>query len=278
MRHHYIPQWLLRNFQDRSGKIYGFRKSDPARGIFTTTPKNLMVEKNFYTLRGDSEPDRQRAEKEYSRRETFAKPVADKIIAAARSNAWPRLTLRERMSIQLFHLDTWRRTPDVAAEKRENMGPFDLDAFLESYRKERNLNADDIAFIREHVLDPDTRKVIDHDARIRASAGPPTQDVFWYLADMGLGIARIANPGKSFVIGSYALAFARYRGEEHFWLPISHDVAVEPYGNAGTEYLVELNDDCVRSINEASFRESSIVAARSKRLLRSLAGRFGYTL
>lgn len=128
MRHHYIPQWLLRNIQDRSGKIYGFRKSDPARG-FTTTPKNLMVEKNFYTLRSESEPDRQRAEKEFSRRETLAKPVADKVIAAARSNAWPRLTLRERLFIQLFHVDTWRRTPDVAAEKRKNKGPFDLDAF-----------------------------------------------------------------------------------------------------------------------------------------------------
>ena len=278
MRHHYIPQWLLRNIQDSNGKIHGFRKANPARGIFTTTPKNLMVENDFYTLLGESGPARQMAEEEYSRRETLAKPVADKIISAARNNARPGLTFRERLIIQLFHCDTWRRTPDVAAEKRELNGPFDLDAFLESYGKERNLNDDDIAFARDHILDPDTRQVIDHDARVRASAGPPTPDVFGYLADMGLGIARIAKPNKSFVIGSYALAFARYRGENHFWLPISHDVAVEPYGFAGTETLVELNDDCVRSINEASFLESSIVAARSEQLLRSLAGRFGYTL
>ena len=39
MRHHYIPQWLLRNMQDSSGKIYGFRKAVPVQGIFTTTPK-----------------------------------------------------------------------------------------------------------------------------------------------------------------------------------------------------------------------------------------------
>ena len=43
MRHHYIPQWLLRNFRDSNGKIYGFVKSNPAGGVFATTPKKLMV-------------------------------------------------------------------------------------------------------------------------------------------------------------------------------------------------------------------------------------------
>lgn len=240
MRHHYIPQWLLRNFLDSRRKIYGFRKADPARGIFTTTPKNLMIENNFYTLRGESGLARQRAEKEYSRRETLAKPVADKIIVAARNNARPRLTLKERLFIHFFHVDILRRTPDVAAEKKENKGPFDLDAFLESYGKERNLNAHDIAFARNHILDPDTLKVIDHDACVRAAAGPLTPDVFGYLLDMGLRIARIAKPSKSFVIGSYALAFTSYRGANHFWLPISHDVAIEPYGFAGTETLAHV--------------------------------------
>ena len=84
MRHHYIPQWLLRYFRDSNGKIHGFVKSDPAGGVFTTTSKKLMVKKDFYTLLGGSWPDRQAAEKEYSRREALMKPVADKIIFAAR--------------------------------------------------------------------------------------------------------------------------------------------------------------------------------------------------
>ena len=166
----------------------------------------------------------------------------------------------------------------IAAETDGLTGPFDHDALLEWYGKERNPNARGVARARDLLHDPDTQETVDHDARVMAASGPPAPDVFKYLADMGLGIARIANPGKNFVIGSYALAFASYRGENHLWLPISHDVAVEPYGIAGTETLVELNDDCVMSINETSFRESSIVAARSQLLLRSLASRFGHSL
>ena len=66
-------------------------------------------------------------------------------------------------------------------------------------------------------------------------------------------------------------------GENHFWLLISHDVAVQPYGHAAMETLVELVDDRdIRAIDEASFRKSSIIAARSAQLLRSLANGFGY--
>ncbi len=118
-----------------------------------------------HTLRGESGPARQKAEEEYSRRETLAKPVADKIIAAARNNARPGLTLRERLFIHLFHCDTWRRTPDVAAEKDRRMGPFDHDAFLEWYGKERNLNARGIAFARDLLNDPGTQKIINRSQR-----------------------------------------------------------------------------------------------------------------
>ena len=277
MRHHYVPQWLLRNFRDSNGKIYGFVKSNPAGGVFATTPKKLMVEKDLYTLLGESVPDRQAAEKEYSRREALMKPVADKIILAVRNNAQPRLTLRERLFCHFFHYGTWVRTPDLAAEKDAALGPFDNDAFLDWYGKEHNLDAHDMAIARAFLHDPDNERVTDHDSHVMAVTSPPAPGLNEYLAVMGLRIARIAKPRKSFVIGSYALAFAKYRGENHFWLPISHDVAVQPYGRAGTETLVELVDDRdIRAINEASFRESSIIAARSAQLLRSLANGLGY--
>ena len=118
MRQHYIPQWLLRNFLDSNGKIYGFVTSNPDGGVFATAPKKLMVEKDLYTLRGESWPDEQAAEKEFSRREDLMKPVADKIILAARNNALPRLTLRERLFCLYFHHGTWARTRYIAAASR----------------------------------------------------------------------------------------------------------------------------------------------------------------
>ena len=252
-------------------------KSNPARGVFATTPKNLMVETDLYTLFGESGQARQTVEEGFSRFEAGTKPVAEKIITAARNNAPPRLTLEEKAICHLFHYSMFVRTPDIAVEMEEDIGPPDIDAFLEWYRKERNLDAHDMAIAREFLHDPDHQKVSDHDSHVMAIAAPPTPDVIADLAASGIRIARIAKPNKSFVVGSYALALARYRGKSHAWLPISHDVTVEPYGTAGTETLVELTrDDDIRAINEASFRRSSVIAARSARLLRSLANRHGY--
>ena len=202
MRHHYIPQWLLRNFLDSSGKIYGFVKSNPARGVFATTPKNLMVEKDLYTLLGESGPAGQAVEQGISGHEAQAKAVADTIITAVRNNAPPRLTPEERSICHHLHYWTWVHTPDIAAEKDEHMEPFDGDAFLEWYGKERNLDAHDMAIAREFLHDPDHQKVVDHDSHVRAVAAPPTLDVIADLEARGIRIARVARPKKSFVIGS----------------------------------------------------------------------------
>ena len=137
MRHHYIPQWLLRNFRDSSGKIYGFVKSNLARGVFATTPKNLMVEKNLYTLLGESGPARQAVETWFSGHEAREKTVAEKIITSARNNTPPRLTYEEKSICHHLHYRTSVRTPDISAEMEEDIGPFDIDAFLEYYSKEK---------------------------------------------------------------------------------------------------------------------------------------------
>lgn len=131
---------------------------------------------------------------------------------------------------------------------------------------------------RKALQDPDNQKVSDHDSHVIAIASPPTPGIIADLEASGIRIARISKPNKSFVIGSYALALASYRGDSHAWLPISYDVAVEPSGPAaGTEILVELKqDDDIRAVNEASFRKSNIVAARSEVILRSLTNGFGY--
>ena len=271
MRHHYIPQWLLRNFLDSSGKIYGFVKSNPSGGVFATTPKKLMVKKDLYALLGESGPARQAVEGRFSKKERREKEVADKIITAARNNAPPRLTPEERSICHCLHYGMWARTLDNMAENDEHKEPWDIGGFLERYAKELNLNVHDMEVARKSLHDEDYQKVTDHDANVRAAAARPTPVVIEALEGCGIRIARISKPNKSFVIGSYALAPARYRGEGHVWLPISHDVAVEP-SPGGTETLVKLTrDHDIRAINEASFRQSSIVAARSEQLLRSLA-------
>ena len=237
-----------------------------------------MVEKNLYSLHGESGPDRQSVEKWFSSHEARAKPVADKIIAAARCNELPRLTPEEKLICNVLHYLTWVRTPDIASEKKKELGPFDIDAFIEHYSKENNLNAHDMEVARNYLSDSDRQKVTDHNASITAIVSPPKPEICRILETRGLSIARISKLNKSFVIGSYALALVKHRGENHAWLPISHDVAVQP-GRLWKDELVELTQDyIIRAINEASFRKSSIVVARSEQLLLSLASGLGFAL
>ena len=59
--------------------------------------------------------------------------------------------------------------------------------------------------------------------------------------------------------------------ETELWFPIAPDVAVSPWGKAMTETLFEFAGNDVRRVNETIFKHSTIIAARSEALLRSLA-------
>ena len=274
MRHHYIPKWLLRNFLDSGGKIYGFVKSNPSGGVFPATPNDLMVQGNLYALTRPSGSVTQEIEEWLSGHDARSKLVTTKIIDAARNNMQPRLTPEEKTFFLQFYLLIWRRTPD--AEAKNLPGP-DIDAFVDSWAEEHDLDADEKEAARQRLHDPDNQKIMTHNAQAMASVHPPSAEVIELFESRGLKVARISRPNKSFVIGSYPVARVNHHREAHIWLPIAHDVAVTPFGPPESIALVELaKDRDIRAINEASFRQSSIVAARSKQLLHSLANGLGY--
>jgi hypothetical protein len=99
------------------------------------------------------------------------------------------------------------------------------------------------------------------------------------LKQKGLGIATVRKRGKSFVIGSLPVVKLTYPGREHLadpsvevWLPIAFDVAVSPAPiPSGSELLLEIDDPVVRSINGATFKQSTTIAGRSEELISSLA-------
>ncbi|RWN09484.1 MAG: hypothetical protein EOR94_29765 [Mesorhizobium sp.] len=96
------------------------------------------------------------------------------------------------------------------------------------------------------------------------------------LASRGLAIARIANPGSSFVIGS--LPIVRLQDGKRTlddpgveaWLPIAHDVAVSPGGAANQEIFADIDNQNVDLLNQYVFRQSTEIAGRSRELLSSL--------
>ena len=75
-----------------------------------------------------------------------------------------------------------------------------------------------------------------------------------------------------FVIGSCGTALIAPQQKNdplaRLWFPISYDVAITLTPFPDKEFLYPLNRTEVQRLNNASFQESPIIAARSKRHLR----------
>jgi len=97
------------------------------------------------------------------------------------------------------------------------------------------------------------------------------------LGNKGLGVARVMSAKKSFIIGSFPILKLTNDNRAHLsdptvevWLPIAHDIAITPFFTKGKEKLVSIDDRNIRKLNEAITRQSTIIAGRSEKLIRSL--------
>lgn len=265
---------LLRRFCDGSGKLWYYNKRAPHLGVASGTPQALFFEKHFYTLDEGGVKDTS-LESYFAQLEGAANAVIEKICLAARAGKPPKLTSDEKRDWDLFFYFQWKRTPDSISS---TMSKADFETSL----------AESIAYFEEHVrpltekerelaMSEAGRKRIRENARVKA-IGDPGSEVQTVLNNMGIGIAVIRKPNKSFIIGSNPIAKLTPPGETRLgqpdveaWLPIAADVAVCPVPGKDKEIVMTLDDDrWLRGFNAAILRESTLIAGRSEALVSSL--------
>lgn len=275
-RHHFVAQMLSRRFTDDSGRLYFFDKRRPEKGVLYSKPINVFVEGELYTqYHTDGQKDVS-VEKMLANVDDAANAVLQRIIDAARTRNVPNLTVSERSVWDVFLYQQWKRVPDFL---QSIMTPAELDQHLQDslqmFEQDiRPLTKEE----RERLNDPDVLDQIRHSARAKAVAYGG-EEVLNTLADKGLNVALISTPNKSFVIGSHPVVKLTYPGRSNLddpsvevWLPIAHDVAVMVGFSGGSERFLEMKDHShIRYINEAMFRQSTVVAGRSRALIVSLA-------
>ena len=244
-RQHYVPKMILEGFTDRNGRLHSFNKKHPKARIVHTKPENLLLQKRIYTQTGDRNEKNCDVEKFLASLESDTAPIIQKIICAARAGKYPELTLPERKTWDKFVFSQALRVPDVLDSSFQKM--FDESV---SERDKKNVKARGVLAVWE------------------TEAG---LNVLKTLGDKKLAIAVITSPKKSLIIGSNPVLKIGYPLEDsrsEYWLPISHDVAVV---HCLSRELFILNDEQIRSLNETMFKESSIIAGYSRRLIASLS-------
>ena len=266
---------LLRNFVDDSQYLHILNKRKPKP--YKSKPRKAFVEKNRYVRHRDGgEQDDYEVEKKLSEIEGAAAPAIQKIIASARHGDFPKLSSEQQGAWKRFFFTSHLRDLARASQILNELGHDNVTYGVIC----RALSQQDLPYPARELYDSDPqwaniRKRFRHDSIASLAAGLPRQidrEMERYVDQVGILIGVIEESNVEFVIGSCGPAFVAPQQKNdplaRLWLPISYDVAITltPFPERG--FLYPLNRKEVQRLNGASFQESSIIAARSKRHLR----------
>lgn len=272
-RHHYIPQFILRNFTDECGKLHCFNKE--TRKIFSTSPAEVFAINNLYTQYGDGATSTQ-VETELSQIEEKFSRVIGKIIEAARLESDPELessdedVLRQFIDCQINRHPYNRELLEKGLQEPERLQSCIEDSL------NRPLNNSECNYLynaHENNFAQNVFAVTSNVSNDSSASWMP------YLKQKQIGICKVRQSTGEFVIGDRQIVrIPSETGDTNFanpgvWLlyPISYDVGVVLWGLMERKLNIFGDPRWTIDINKESFSTSQlIVAGRSKHQIQSL--------
>ena len=286
---HFNPEMLLKNFCNESGQLWVNRGGR----VFPSKPNNIFKQKDLYTMFNidyavsannyeeflDSITKDYECEEGLGTIESHAEPAIQRIVEHVRLGRHPQLSSGQRKAMQEFLIAMARRNP----ESQRRVGMFDgpRDVFYEVTKAKADSDGFPLGEREALYNNPQViqlKHIVGQNSRARFSAGQHSilkTETDKFCAETGLGIAAIQIPCKSFVIGSHGIALVESEdGSIVGWLPISSDVAICATAYPSKDWLLLIdeynNSQLIDQINEASAKNSQMIAGRSETLVRSL--------
>lgn len=277
-RNHVVAEMHQSRFQNDEGGLYFFDFEQPELGVRSTRKSALFVRKNYYTTINSSGHNDFGFEKFLAKDiEGPANRIFEKIVNNVRTGKFPTLSGSELMSLRTYIYFQIKRVPETidritTSDEIED----DLRTRMEKdgYLDYPSLKEEGKALSRP-VPDWMIKSV-----RVGAQ-GLNDGRVVNAMSKFGMRFSRVRQKNKALILGSNPVLINLGRSVDGtqkqsgpIWMPISSDVAVAPWGEAGKEYLVDFGTQAeIRSINVSIATQSRIIAAGSRSLLESLASR-----
>lgn len=292
-RQHYIPEMLLNNFCDESGRVW------VANGtrVYPTIPRKVFVQGHLYTrsifgnsLKYAAEEDFLKSiEKSYEYEDRLgeiegrAGPAVKQIVNQGRQGECPQLSIELTDAWKRFVIAMARRTPE--SQDRVAASEGHVDDYYEVAKESPNRNG--YPWPDRETLYQD-RRVLKHknlvlrniDAKFAAGDDPHAEkETQRFSRETGLCVLVIRIPGRSFVIGSHGLTIVDRNLVENVtaisWLPIAPDIAVgvTPFPNREFLSFLDSNnggEQVISAMNTATSAMSEIIVGQSEALVRSL--------
>lgn len=258
-RQHFIPEMLLKNFsfcKNGRKRLYFFDKNSSRKRVKETSPHSFCVEENIYTKYGEDGNRDVSAERDYSNLEARTGEIIKKIMEAVRTKKFPQLSCDERRTLCHFVICQGSRIPDRADPVTWR------DFIVRSVKNPKTLKKP-----REEIEAERAKERLEFLTRYREAP----EKLLSFLEDKGPVIRVVREGEENFVIGSNPVLVIE--PDNHLsepWLPIAPNVAVTVCSTRGNDGFIESGDLDIHSFNRDIFRQSSMIAGNSEKLIRSV--------
>lgn len=271
-RHHFIPEFVLKNFADRNGRLW-FHRPDFGTEVRPTAPKNLFVEGNLNTIFEENGERDLRIEALFGRLESAAGEMFPPILEAARRGNSIRLSDSAWDLWDNYMYYQMKRVP--AAIKRAELA-VDVKAFMSQVIAEEEEAGRLDAATKAELLSDSGLSMLRHNAMASSRISRPSPKLWKLIRSCGLDIYVVARPDAGeFLVGDVGMvppsvALAR------FFTAIAPDVAFVQTFRERTVNVWHLRDRAhIRRLNIETARASETIAGRNPELVRFIASRRG---
>ena len=274
-RHHFVPDFLIRNFCVQENKAFWLRKNANLQTPSLMASDKVFVERHSNTFEASDGTKAYTVERQLGTLEGPTKLIFDQIKSSASLEKLPGLNLAQRGTLGEFVLTLYKRSPTI--RKKYSSLHLVQEIVAESFLEldDRGMTIDDE--MRKRLSSEDWAKRTGKEITVKATLAHG-DIALPLLAAKGIYVAQPQSPKKSFILGSFPLLMLK--GElsngikdalSECWLPISPTVALCLYGSANNEELRRLSDEHMRYLNRLIWLQSESAIANSPQLLKSLA-------
>ncbi|MXY08379.1 MAG: DUF4238 domain-containing protein, partial [Rhodothermaceae bacterium] len=200
-RHHFIPQFLLRNYVNERGKVWVFGKSGP--DVIEVAPNNIALEKHYNSTHENGRRDSALETRLAEVVENQYAPVMKDLIDRIRDRQDIDLSSIQRGLLRLAYIQFTRSKSikDGFLDQRKGMGSADSqNAYVHMIKINLDCLDDPISF-------PLPRKWESYES-------------------LNLGVMRIRAPKQSFVVGDIPFVRELDNGLEKLYFSVAPDIII----------------------------------------------------
>ena len=257
-RHHFIPRFVLREFEDGEGLVWWTKTTDRDGTVLSTRPKNLFVKKDLYNRRTESGLSDD-FEHVLAKKESEWSKALRRIKILVMEERDSEIEMDDGSLMLEYFLYAGIRTPEHLER-----------TMYEGDHKPREL----IDKVTNKCLTEEDYTRYEHNIRARLGSGQGdavNAEIRELRESRGLAIFKLSQEANSLLVGSYGTALVKWKNQEVYFVPVAPHMALSCTGHPDHADVIRPSNTASSrmsiEMNSATWRRSSIVASSSIRAL-----------